>query len=86
MLPGSGLGKQITLCSSLEMMHSPEFHRGSPPPPERGPKTFKQFMLSQDDDPEPEEAQERYRRYLVEWHGGEIKAEFAQTRNDERWV
>jgi hypothetical protein len=43
-------------------------------------------MLSQEDDPEPEEAQERYRRYLVEWHGGEIKAEFAQTRNEERWV
>jgi hypothetical protein len=43
-------------------------------------------MLSQDDDPEPEEAQDRYRRYLIEWHGGEIKAEFAQTRNEERWV
>eukprot|EP00967_Tisochrysis_lutea_P002275 scaffold2864_cov18-Tisochrysis_lutea.AAC.1 len=34
----------------------------------------------------PEEAQARYRGYLVEYHGSEIKAEFMQTRNDEKWV
>ncbi|KAL6765183.1 hypothetical protein V8C86DRAFT_3128329 [Haematococcus lacustris] len=49
-----------------------------------GPQTFKAFLLSQDDDPDPEEAQTRYKAYLVEYHGGEVKAEFAETRNSER--
>lgn len=70
----------------LTSVASNNVHRGSPPPGERqqGPLSFKQFLLQQHDDPSPEEAQERYRGYLVEYHGSEIKAEFAQTRNDER--
>lgn len=28
--------------------------------------------------------QERYNRYLVDWHGSEIKAAFARTRNNEQ--
>lgn len=46
--------------------------------------TFKQFLMNQQDDPSPEEAQERYKAYLVDYHGGEIKAEFAATREKDR--
>ena len=45
--------------------------------------TFKEFMLSLPDDPSPEEAQTRYKAYKVEYHGGEIKAEFVEKKNDE---
>lgn len=36
------------------------------------------------DDLTPEEANARYKAYLVEYHGSEIRAEFMQTRNDEK--
>lgn len=63
-----------------------------PPPPslarcrdeQKRLMTFKEFMISQPDDPEPEEAQTRYRSYTVEFHGGEIKAEFATRKDDEQ--
>ena len=45
--------------------------------------SFKEFILDQPDDPSPEEAQARYKGYLVEYHGGEIKAEFAAKMDDE---
>lgn len=35
------------------------------------------------DDPSPEEAQARYKQYLVEFHGGEIKFEFEERKNDD---
>lgn len=46
--------------------------------------SFKEFLIDLPGDPTPEEAQARYREYLVEYHGGEIKAEFAEKKNDER--
>jgi len=63
----------------------PESRRQPSPPPREqlGPLSFKQFLIDQPDDLTPEEAQARYRGYLVEYHGSEIKAEFMQTRNDE---
>lgn len=55
---------------------------GEAPPPPRM-KTFKEFLLDQPDDPSPEEAQKRYKDYQIEFHGGELKAEFAEKKNDE---
>eukprot|EP00798_Chlamydomonas_sp_ICE-L_P018438 gene18438-24913_t len=62
-----------------------------PPPPGRRPAddtsgkmmSFKQFMLEQPDDPSVEDAQARYKQYTVEYHGGEIKAEFMAQKDDE---
>lgn len=31
----------------------------------------------------PEDAQARYKQYKVEFHGGEIKAEFIEKKNDD---
>ena len=62
----------------------PHSRGGSPEPKPSGPMTFKQFLMNQQDDPSPEEAQERYKAYLVDYHGGEIKAEFAATREKDR--
>jgi hypothetical protein len=45
--------------------------------------TFKEFMIEQPDDLSPDEAQARYRLYQVDFHGGEIKAEFVERKNDE---
>lgn len=77
--------KQLLIaCTMLACDHA---FRERSPVGERvnqGPLSFKQFLLNQSDDPSPDEAQERYRQYLVEYHGSEIKAEFMQTRNDER--
>lgn len=71
------------LTDFLNAMHRP----GSPERSHmQGPMSFKQFLMNQEDDPSPEEAQQRYQAYLVDFHGSEIKAEFAQNRNDERWV
>ncbi len=46
--------------------------------------TFRQFMNKQPDDLSPEEAQARYKDYLVDFHGGEIKADFVATKDQER--
>lgn len=62
---------------------SPDRHDG-PHDKAQGPLTFKQFIQKQKDDPSPEEAQERYKQYLVDYHGGEIKAEFESTKDKQR--
>ncbi len=46
--------------------------------------TFKQYITRLPDDLSPEEAQERYRQYLVEHHGSVIKAEFATTKDQTK--
>eukprot|EP00955_Chlamydomonas_euryale_P094091 364830-Chlamydomonas_euryale.AAC.4 len=51
---------------------------------ERRMLTFKEFLMDQADDPGPEEAHARYAAYQVSFHGGEIKAEFVQRKDDDQ--
>lgn len=48
--------------------------------------SFKEYLFKQPDDPSPDESQTRYQAYLVEYHGGVVKAEFSQYKEDEWWV
>ena len=50
----------------------------------REPLTYKEFMFKLPDDITPEEAQKEYQRYLAEYWGSEIRAEFQAKRN-ESW-
>ena len=50
----------------------------------RAPLTYKEFMFKLPDDITPEEAQKEYQRYLAEYWGSEIRAEFQAKRN-ESW-
>ncbi|MEW5300721.1 MAG: hypothetical protein WDW36_003631 [Sanguina aurantia] len=45
--------------------------------------SFKEFLIKQPDDPSPDESQTRYQAYLVEYHGGVVKAEFSQYKEDD---
>jgi hypothetical protein len=46
--------------------------------------SFKEFLIHKiQDDPSPEEAQARYKQYIIEFHGSEIKAEFEEKKNDD---
>jgi len=55
-----------------------------PPIPHLNPAPTPVVRCASADDLTPEDANARYRAYLVEYHGSEIKAEFMQTRNEER--
>lgn len=50
----------------------------------REPLTYKEFMFKLPDDITPEEAQKEYQRYLAEYWGSEIRAEF-QAKKNEGW-
>ena len=50
----------------------------------REPLTYKEFMFKLPDDITPDEAQKEYQRYLAEYWGSEIRAEF-QAKKNEGW-
>ena len=45
--------------------------------------TFKEFIVKLPDDPSPEEAQARYKRYIIDFHGSELEAEFEEKKHNE---
>lgn len=45
--------------------------------------SFREFLLKQvEDDVSPEQAQQRYEEYLVQYYGDELKAMFQQKKGD----
>jgi hypothetical protein len=46
------------------------------------PRTFREFMAELPNNATPEFAQREYQQYLLEFHGGEIRAEFERKKHD----
>ena len=46
------------------------------------PRTFREFMADLPNNATPEFAQREYQQYLLEFHGGEIRAEFERKKHD----